>query len=250
MKKTYTFTLKIDDDEKSLSPKDGLPFQKLGELLVSLFKAITPHTSSKCTVQEIVDGSYGVAFATEDEIYHSNFKIVHKNINDYPIDELNDAQREYANSLKKILGGKLSVRAEDNEGNEIAAIKDLERNTNVESYFSTETLYGILSQIGSTTVNAEKKYIYLDGVPYRIAVTREQDAELKSYYSSHKLRVKVRHKRSALDGHIVSAEMISFVVVEQADIIDTLKEVGYIDFELIKDAHTMDEIVNRIYGNK
>ena len=42
--------------------------------------------------------------------------------------------------------------------------------------------------------------------------------------------------------------MISFVVVEQTDIVDTLKEIGYVDLELIKDAHTMDEIVNRIYG--
>lgn len=250
MKKTFRFTLKIDDDQHTLSPKDGLPFQKLGELLVNLFKAIDPGNSSKCAVGEIVDGSYGIAFTTDDESYHSNFEIVHKNIQKYDIDELDERQRDYAFTLKKVLGGKYYVKAENNEGKEIASIKDLERQSNVDVYYSTETLYGLLAQIGSPHVNSIKKFIYIDDVPYRISVTREQDVELKKYYTTHKLRVKVRHKRSAIDGHIESAEMISFVVVEQTDIIDTLEEIGYVDFKLIKNAHTMDEIVNRIYGTE
>ncbi len=251
MKKIFNFTLIIDDDQHSLSPKDGLPFNILGELLINLFKAIEPHRpSSKCTVREIIDGSYGVAFSTDDELYHSNFEIVHKNIQDYTIDELDEPQKEYAYSLKRILGGKYFVKATNNEGKEIASIKTLEKSTNIETYFSTETLYGVLSQIGSPTVNATKKYIYIDGVSYRISISREQDVELKPYYTSHRLRLKVRHKRSISDGHIMSAEMLSFTVLEQTDIVDTLKEIGYVDFELIKDAHSLDEIVDRIYGTE
>ncbi|HEY4061169.1 MAG TPA: hypothetical protein VGM30_04675 [Puia sp.] len=250
MKKTFKFVLKIDDEHHSLSAKDGLPFQKLGELLVALFKAIDPNTNSKCTVKEIVDGSYGVAFDTQDEAYHTNFEIVHRNIQENPIDELDDRQRDYANCLKKVLGGKCFIKAENDEGKEIASITELDRTTNVDIYYSTETLYGVLSQIGSTTIASSKKYIYLDGVQYRISVTKDQDAELKPYYSSHKLRVKVRQKRSIVDGHVISADMLSFTVVEESDLIDTLKQIGYVDFALIKDAHTMDEIVDRIYGDK
>lgn len=250
MKQTFNFFLKIDDDEHSLSVEDGLPFQKLGELLVSLFKAIDPHTSSKCSVREIVDGSYGIAFSTDDEVYHSNFEIVHRNIQQYSIDELDEPQRDYAISLKKILGGKYFIKAENNDGKEIASITELEKSPGVDAYYSSETLYGTLSQIGSTTIDAPKKHIYIDGVPYRISITREQDAHLKPYYTSNKLRLKVRHKRSINDGHIVSAELISFTVLEETDIVDTLKEIGSVDIELIRGAHSIDEIVDRIYGNR
>lgn len=250
MKKTFKFTLKLDDEEKSLSAKDGLPFQKLGELLIALYKAVDSGENTKCTLSEIITGSYGAILSTDDERTYSNLEIVHRNIEQNPIDELEGAQRDYAYTLKRVLGGKLRIIALNNENKEVASIKDLDKTTNIETYYSTETLYGVLSQIGSPHVNATKKYIYIDGVDYRISVTREQDSDLKQYYTTHKLRVKVRHKRSAADGHIMSAEMLSFVVVEQTDIIDTLKDIGYVDLEILKEAHTMDEIVNRIYGTE
>jgi len=249
MAKTFKFTIKIDDDSNSLSPENGLPFNKLGELLVNLYKAIdTDMSNVKCTLTNIVDGSYGATLLTDSELLHNNLEVVHKNLETIPVDELPENQREYGYSLKRILGGQYHLKAENNEGKEVAVIKTLEKQTPIDAYYSTETVYGILSQIGSQHVNASKKWIYLDGIHYRISVTREQDAELKEYYTTHKLSVRVRLKHSVSDGHVMSAELISFTVLEQTDIIDTLKEIGYVDFELIKDAHTVDDIVNRIYG--
>lgn len=250
MAKKFQFTLKIDDEDRSMSPENGLPFQKFGELLISLFKAIDSNTNSTCSVREIKKGSYGATFATDDEALYKNFEIVHRNIERCQINELDERQREYAVTLKKILGGRYFIQAENTKGEEIATIKDLDKQSFVDSYYTSETLYGVLSQIGSPHVDSPKKYIYIDGVDYRISVSREQDAELKQYYTSHKLRAKVRHKRSSLDGHIISAELVSFIVVGDMDILDSLKEVGYVDFDLIKDAETMDDIVNKIYGTQ
>jgi len=44
--------------------------------------------------------------------------------------------------------------------------------------------------------------------------------------------------------------MVSFTVVGENDIMDNLKNVGYIDFELIKRGKTLDDIVKSIYEGR
>ncbi len=245
----FTFSLKIDDEEKSLTVQNGIPFERIAELLEKLFQAIDPHTDTKCTLSSIQGNSYCLKFNTDDQKYHDNFEVVHRNIEQVQMDELEPSQKEYAKCLKKVLGTRYYLTAYDNAEKPIASIKEVGIKTVIDYYFSTETVYGILSELGGISVNANKKHIYVDGVSYRIYISGTQDLELKPYYGTHKLMVKVRHKRSASDGHIISAEMISFTVIAEMDIVDNLKEVGYIDFALIKDANSMDEIVKRIYGD-
>jgi len=246
----FKFSIKIDDDEHSLSSEDGIPFDKLAELLKTLFPAIDPHTGTKCTLGKIRGNCYAIDFFSADEKYLSNFVIVHKNVEQVNIEELDKEQKEYAITLRKILGGKYYLKAFDNSNSEIATIKDLGKKTSVEYYYSNETVYGILSMLGSQAILDTKKYIYLDGIANRITISKVQDLELKPYYGTNKLRLKIRNKRSAYDGHVISSEMVSFTVVGENDIMDNLKNVGYIDFELIKRGKTLDDIVKSIYEGR
>lgn len=248
MTKMFKFSIKIDDDDHTLSAQNGIPFESIAELLKNLFEAIDPHTGAKCTLGQIRGNCYALDFYSVDEKYHSNFVIVHKNIEQIPLEELDPAQKEYARCLKRVLGGKYFVTAFDNDKKEVASIKKIDNNPSVNSYYATQTVYGIVSQLGGPSLDTEKKHIYLDGVSYRIAITKDQDIKLKAFYGTSKLRVKVRVKMSALDGHIFSGEMISFTKVGDGNFMDNLAQSEYIDLPLIRDAESIDEIVKRIYN--
>lgn len=249
--KKYKFSIEIDDEEHPLSDKDGISFDRFSELLKDLFQAINPGHNTKCTLGKIRKGSYAADFYSTDREYAENFEVVHKNISAHPVDDLPIHCQPYARTLKKILGGKLFLRAVNSEGKIIARVdKEVIDTATINHYYSISTVYGVLSLIGSASVDSATKVIMLDGVSYRIAISKEQDLRLKNYYGTHKLMVKVRQKRSSLDGHIMNAEMISFLEVGQSDLVDSLKEEGYIDFALISGTNTLDEVVQRIYGNK
>lgn len=235
----YKFSLKIDDDENSLTKEDGISFDKIGGLLKSLYDAIDPKSDIKCTLGQIRGNCYALDFYTQEEKYVSNFVLVHKNIEDIPFTELENKQKEYAKTLKKVLGDKYFIKAYDSDGVQIASIKNIGIKNNYDTYYTLKTIYGIVSQLGGTSLESTKKYIRIDGIPYNIKISKDQDIELKPYYGTDKLRVKLKQKRSQGKGRVIDAELISFTLVSGNSLLDNLKNEGYIDFELI---HKMDRI--------
>lgn len=244
----YKFSLKIDDDNHSLTKEEGISFNKVGELLQSLFNAIDPKSDIKCTLGQIRGNCYALDFYTEEERYVSNFVIVHKNIEDIPFNNLDTQQKEYARTLRKVLGGKYFIKAYDSSNTEIATIKEIGTKENYDTYYTHKTIYGIVSELGGASLNSSKKHIKIDGIPYSIKISKDQDFELKPYYGTDKLRIKLKQKRSQGKGRIIEAELLSFITVNKSSIIENLKSEGYIDFSLIKDTHTIEDLVNKIYG--
>src|SRR5438874_5135239 len=98
------FSIKIDDDSHSLSKENGIPFDNFGELLKNLYEAIDPENGAKCTLGQIRGNCYAADFYTEEEKFHTNFIVVHKNVELIPIEELDSKQRDYARTLRKVLG--------------------------------------------------------------------------------------------------------------------------------------------------
>lgn len=249
----YKFALKIDDDDHSLTKENGIPFGKVGELLQNLYAAIDPDSKIECTLGQIRGNCYALDFYTDEIKYHENFIVVHKNIEDIPLDELSPIQRKYATTLKKILGAKYFIKAYDNDNVQIAKIKQDPNKVEKDAlksdvYFSQKTVYGIVSELGGASLNSSKKHIKVDGIPYNIKIDKDQDIQLKPFYGTDKLRIKIRQKRSQGKGRIIDAELISFVSVRGNTIIDNLKNEGYIDFDLIKNTHTIEELVDKIHS--
>ncbi len=243
------FSIKIDDQGHSLSKENGIAINEIGPLLENLFNAIDTGKGYKITLGQIRGNCYALDFYTEDEGYLTNFITVHKNIEQLPIDELQPEERKYATNLKLILGEKYYLKAYDNESVEIAAIAEIGTKELPSFYYTTDTVYGIVSELGSgTNLFAKKKHIYVDSVPYKIFISKDQDLHLKLYYGTHKLRIELKQRRSLIDGHIVNSELESFVVIEQGNLSDNLSKEGYVDFELIKDTNTIEDILNRIYA--
>jgi hypothetical protein len=244
----FKFSIKIDDDSHSLTKEDGIPINKIGELLQTLFNAVDDGTGSKCTLGQVRGNCYALDFFTPNIGVYHNLIVVHKNVEQVEVDDLSIEQKKYAATLKTILGGKYYLKAYDNDGKEIAAINDIGKKQLTSYYYSTDTVYGVLSELGSASLSNTRKHIFLDGVSYRIYISKDQDLQLKPYYGTHKLRVELRQKRSVIDGHIVNSELQSFTSVSTGNLADNLKEVGYIDLEMIKNTHTIEDILNNIYA--
>lgn len=244
----YKFSLKIDDENHSLTKEEGIPFDKIGALLQCLYDAIDPNSNIKCTLEGIRGNCYALDFTTEEARFESNFVVVHKNIEGIAYDQLEPKQKKYAAELKKILGTRYFINAYDSLGNKIASIKEIGLKDNIETYYTQKTIYGIISQLGAPSLNAPKKSISIDGIPYKIKISKVQDLELKQFYGSDKLMIKIKQRRSQVRGRVIDAELLSFIKVSKNSIIENLEAEGYIDFELIKNTHTIDDLVNKIYG--
>jgi hypothetical protein len=244
------FSIKIDDKSHSLTKENGVSMDKIGELLQTLYKAIDNGHGNKCTLGNIRGNCYALDFYTEEVSLYNNFISVHKNIEQVEYDDLQFEQQKYASTLKSILGGKFYLKAYDSEGQEVAAISDIGKKQLTSYYYTTDTIYGVLSELGSNSLSNHKKHIYVDGINYKIFISKDQDLELKPFYGTNKLRIGLRQKRSTVDGHVVSSELLSFISVGTTTLAESLKEAGYIELNILKDTHTIEDILNKIYENR
>lgn len=244
------FSIKIDDDVHSLNKENGISVDKIGDLLKTLYNAIDNGTGHKVTLGQIRGNCYALDFYTKDNGLYENFLTVHKNIEQLDIDALTYEQKKYAVSLKSILGGKFYLTVYDKDDKEVAAINEIGKKQITSFYYSTDTVYGVLSELGSSTLTSAKKHIYIDGINYKIFISKDQDLELKPFYGTHKLRVELRQKRSSADGHIINSELLSFTSVSKGNLIDNLKNSEFIDLEILKDTHTIEDILNNIYASR
>jgi adenylate kinase family enzyme len=245
----YKFSIQIDDDKHTLSSYNGISIKYLWELLRDLYKSIETDEEGKCTLSGVRGNCYALDFTTEEKQYEENFIRVHKNIEELSSSELQPEEKNYARTLKKILGGKYYLRAYDNEHNIIATIKELDKEKSINQYYSYKTIYGIVTELGAKSLNAEKKHIRIDGFPHNISISKDLDMELKKYYGTQKLKIDIKVKLSYETNRIISAEMRGFIEVSSNKLSQNLKEIGYVDFELIKNANTVNDIIDKIYGN-
>ncbi|GGB30262.1 MULTISPECIES: hypothetical protein [Mucilaginibacter] len=244
------FSIKIDDEAHSLNEEDGIGLDKIGDFLKNLYCAIDNGTEHKVTLGNVRGNCYALDFYTRDNALYENFLTVHKNIEQLDVDSLPIEQKRYAASLKAILGGKYFLTAYDKNDQEVAAINEIGKKQIASFYYSTDTVYGILSELGSSTLTSAKKHIYIDGIGYKIFISRDQDLELKPFYGTHKLRIELRQKRSSTDGHIVNSELLSFTAVSKGNLIDNLNDSDAIELKILKNTHTIEDILNSIYASR
>lgn len=242
------FSLRIDDEEHSLSATKGISIQYISDLLKDLYKAIDMNEGANCTLSSIRGNCYALDFTTDTESHYERFKIIHKNIEILPPIHLAEEERKYYDTLKRVLKDKYALRAYDNERKEIASIKNIGKEIEIDYYYSTKTVYGVVSELGGKQLTQSKKHIRIHGVNYQISISKDMDMQLKEYYGSAKLRIKVLQKRLTKSNKIVSAELQSFDKISDKKISENLKEEGYIDLEIIKGVKNIDDIIDILYG--
>lgn len=245
----YKFSLKIDDEEHSLTSENGLSFKDLSALLNDLYNVIDPDSGVICTLSQIRGNCYALDFSTEEAQFESNFVRVHKNLEQIPIQDLEKGEAKYAKTIKKILGDKFYMNAYDGNNNKVAQIKSLGVDKEFSTYYTYETVYGVLSELGSKKLDSSSKHIFIDGYNEKIFVPRDLDIKLKEHYGTRRLRVELRQKRSFVDGHVIRAELKSFSVTGDRDLVSNLnQEKEQHPENRFAGINSVEDILNKLYG--
>ena len=210
----YHFTLQFDDEQHSLTRFNGLPAQRVGELLVSLSEALNIGKSQMLVLSEIRGNCYALDLTTESLIVHENLKVIHKNISENNYKGLNSAQRKYAQTLKTIIGSRLQMKAYDKDKGYQITVEEIKLPQTPAYYFELGTAYGIITAIGGNTLDG-KAHIRIDQEEYNIEITPQHEHDLLNEYKKSRLRLTIKKKISVETDKIFSAELLEFEALSE-----------------------------------
>jgi hypothetical protein len=182
---------------------------EFGQLIVDLSNAIGQDDIAKCFLFEVKEGSQFFGFLTSSIINHNRFAELHQNIEERSLSDLSDKEAKYAKTLKRLLKGNLYCEALNNDGNKIVKIYSKDIQNEVEHYFSVKTVSGVISEMGSPNLDAQP-HINLDGLSYKILTTEDQDLELRKYYRTGSLSLRIKQKISLAKDNVMSAVLLDF----------------------------------------
>jgi hypothetical protein len=219
----YHFTLRFDDDQHSLTRFNGLPAQRVGELLLSLSEALSLGKNQSLVLSEISGNCYAIELTTADITVHESMKVIHKKISENDFKGLNVPQRKYAQTLKIIIGEKLNMKAYDRDAAFEVSVKKIEMPQIPLYYYEIGTIYGIITSIGSNSLEG-KTHIKINQENYETEITSPQEQALLSEYKKNRLRLSVRKKINVETEKIVSAELLDFEVLNNQTFASLAKE--------------------------
>lgn len=182
--KVYTFSLKIDDDNHSLSETNGLSVKQLGQLLLDLDKALELN-GKDCTLSNISGNCYQVGYATTNITIYNNYIhsmdfISKNNYNELPVN-----LRPIKKTLNSILGNNRYAIAYDMNFKEVAKITSTEIINSSFEYYTNKIINGLIIQIGNRNIDKNANIVVREidtELLHTIPVTSEQENSLKAYY--------------------------------------------------------------------
>lgn len=226
----YEFSLNINNEGQTINRRSGFGISSLGNLLSGLSLATNPGDNSLCILDRIDNHGYTPHFFTQSYDRYRLFINVHRKLIALPISELSREEQRYAGTLKKVLTGGKFLQARDGNNTEIVRINpDLIGKGRLESYHIVTTVHGVIRQIGGRNLT-RGTHIMLNGLPYKVMTTAQQDALLGSFYKGAKLRLRIRQKCSLEDGHVLYGVLLDFQVHSNHTLLEGVSQLGNIDF--------------------
>jgi hypothetical protein len=210
----YVFTIRFDDDVHSLSASNGLSIDMLGELLISLGKAIGLKREDRLTLSEIKGNCYALSLTTDNEPLYCSMETVHRKISENEYSGFNSDQKRYAAKLGSIIKGRgYRIKAYDSEGKFECKIVSISPEAKVESYYEIDSVYGIIASIGSSSLDTQPS-IKLSREGYEIHITGEQELKLIKHFKKDRLFLTVRKRINIETDKTESASLIDFEVAK------------------------------------
>jgi hypothetical protein len=212
----YTLTIRFDDDAHSLSAKNGIAANLLGELLLSLSKAVGLKKEDNLTVSDIRGNCYALDLTTNSECLFNSTEIVHKQISENDYSGFNSDQRRYAKTLDSIIqntGCRINVYNPLKKFN--YKIAEISFENKVDFYFEIDSIYGIIASIGSSSLDTQPS-IKLSKEGYDIHVTGDQEKRLVRYFKKDRLLLTIKKKINFDTNKIETASLIDFEVMKNS----------------------------------
>lgn len=208
----YIFTMRFEDDVNSLSAEVGLSIEKLGELLISLSKAVGLK-EEPLTLSKISGNCYALDLSTNKLPIYENLRSIHDRISENDYSSLNSDQIKYATKLNLILGDKYRMNVYDPQKTFNIKISKGITPLKVEIYYEIDDVYGIIASIGGRSIESQP-CIKLSGFNYEIFVTSTQESKLLRFFKNQRIFFKLRKKIDFNSNRIISAELIEYEVIK------------------------------------
>jgi len=205
---SYDLTLRFNDNEKTLSAKNGLPINQLGELLTYLGKAVDLK-DNLLTLSEIKGNCYAVTISTPKLSLYNTLRSIHSCISEGDLNSLTIEQVKYANRLNSILDNKYTLDVYDIGKTFNYKITNVVPEKKVEYYYEIDEIYGIISSIGGNTLES-KQHIKLSNLNYEISVSESQEKNLLKYFKNKRILFKINKKIDFETDRILSAELLEY----------------------------------------
>ncbi len=218
----YKYILKFDDKNHTFSAENGLPLEDFLRITNALQKSI----KGKIVLSDIISASYGIEFTTESPITSSEIEEMHNKISEKDISGFDKNQQNYAKELNAYLDKNpdVSVFGQNPAKQEPPKlITRVEIKKNVNFYYETGTLVGIITAIGGKEVDG-KSTIHINNNTYDIEITPTQEKALIPYFKEKKLRFYIAKKIDFRTMEIKSAVLEDFDVISDKNFLKSLKE--------------------------
>jgi hypothetical protein len=233
----YEFALRINNERKSINPRNGFNINYLSSLLSGLNRATNPGDNSICSLYRVDNHGYTPHFITNSYDRYQSFINVHRKLTSLSMAELSSGEKYYANTLKRVLSNDKKLLAFDNENQVINTIDSATIGNGVEaSYNIITSIEGVIRQIGSKNLT-KGTHIMLNGVPYKIMTNMQQDTKLGAYYKGAKLSLEVRQKCSLEDGHVLYAVLLSYRMHSDKTLLEGIEGLQNVEFNLDSDLY-------------
>lgn len=213
-KMDYTITIRFDDEAHTFSAHNGLSIDIVGEMLVSLSKAVGLKREDGLTLSGIRGNCYALNFTTDSEPLYCAIEVIHKKIAGNDFSGFSPDQKRYASKLKSIIrdrGCRINVYNPVKEFD--YKISDISLENKVEAYFEIDSVYGIIASIGSSNLDTQPS-VKLSKEGYEIHITGEQERELIKHFKKDTLLLTVEKKINLETNKIESAYLIDFEVIK------------------------------------
>lgn len=205
-------TFRFDDELNSLTRFKGLPIDVFALFLKNLSDAIDAKQNNDIFVSEIKGNCYAPVISTNSITKYAEMKALHEGISTNNYTNLNAKQKEYAKSLKKILGNKYYLDIYDNDKNYYKSIKEINIEDSIKHYYETTAIRGVVTRIGGKTVDSKPK-ILVSNYSHDIEISNEQDEDLKQYYKNGMLEFYISQRINFKTSTIESAKLEDFLVL-------------------------------------
>ena len=183
MSKKHQYTLRFSHTDRDLSVDDGMPLDRLNQVLAGIIE-VTKRHASPIVLKEIRNGSYAITLQSESHEPFDVLKVVHSKFSDARLYNLLPEERKYYKVLKAITDEGYSLKADNDKGKQA-----IQLNQGMPELPSDKIIHesievsGVVTEMGGVSLDG-KRHILLEGYRNRIAITEEQDKSLSSSYRS------------------------------------------------------------------
>lgn len=212
--KVFNFSLRIDDDNGTLSEHQGLAIKYVGHLLIELDKALELN-GKECTLSQISGNCYEMSYSTQNQNIHNNYVGLMTRVGKADLNDLPQNQRGLKRTLNSILGDNFYAIAFDTNKSEIIKF-EADKKTEIKlEYYTSNIITGIITRIGSTDIDKQATIVvkeYDNDNTITIPVTLEQERNLIQSYKNGLVVLEVRYKKDLVNNKSNPHSLTSFRV--------------------------------------